>query len=243
MSKYSVEDIVSSQGRIKFHCQIGESGAYEKFECESFNLSCKCCGGNVFINDTPSSMDDILKVLQDAMFCHFFQNVLPNINEFLFDPDFDQNQIKQCENADHVKFLDALVSGKISDESILDIQRVHRAIFQRQTTQDVHPFVKMMCSILHNALPSNQTKEEIIRSYISSDYHCVLPSSKKRLQLDDAISDKVQRYIKYDDVLMKQMKSVTMIDWSNDDNFSLYHLIILINALVFQILTLLTVYI
>ena len=219
-SKYSVEDIVSSQGRIKFNCQIGESGAYEKFECESFNLSCKCCGGNVFINDTPSSMDDILKVLQDAMFCHFFKKVVPNINEYLFDPDFDQNQIKQCENADHVKFLDALVSGKISDESIFDIQRVHHAIFQRQTTQDVHPFVKMMCSILHNALPSQQTKKEIDISYICRDYHSVLPSSKTCLLLDDAISDKVQPNIKHDDELMKQMKNIIMIDWSRDEDFS-----------------------
>ena len=218
-SKYSVEDIVCSQGRIQFNCQIGENGAYERFECDSFKLCCKCCGGNVFKNDTPSGMDDILKVLPDAMFCHIFKEVVPNINQYLFDQDFDQNQIKQCGNADHVIFLDALVSGEISNEGILDILRVNRAIFQRRSTQDLHPFVKMMCSILHNALPSNQTKEEIIRSYISSDYHCVLPSSKKRLQLDDAISDKVQRYIKYDDVLMKQMKEITMIDWSNDDNF------------------------
>ena len=219
-SYYSVEDIASSQARIKFNCQIDEDGHYKKFECNSFVLSCKCCGCNVFTNiDTHSGMDDILKVLQDAMFCHFFKGVLPSINEYLFDTTFDNSLIKPCNNADHVQFLDALMPGKASDESIKNIQRVHHAIFQRQNTQDVHPFVKVMCSILYKALPSTQTKGEIDQTYMCTVTENILLPSQKCFHLYDAIPDKVQPGIKPDDALMKQLKFITMIDWSKNDDF------------------------
>lgn len=91
-STYSVEDIASGEACIKFHCPKNASGTYENFDCDSFVVSCKCCGNDLFTES--KSMGDVLKELQDAMFCHFFKSVLQNVNDLLFDQNFDHNHIK-----------------------------------------------------------------------------------------------------------------------------------------------------
>jgi hypothetical protein len=202
-SSYSVEDIASSQACIHFNCQKDGTGAYEELKYDSFGLSCTCCGSNIFTNDISSDMNDILKDLQDTMFCHFFKVKLTNINEYLFDQNFDHSRIKQCANVDHVKFLDALREN-LSEESIKDMNKVHHSIYQHVNKEELHPFVKLMCTVLRNELKTEQTRNEIGLTYIyeSESIQCILPSSKKCLLLDDA-TDKIQPGINHDSELMK----------------------------------------
>lgn len=109
-STYSVEDIAISEACIRFNCQKKDTGEYEKLNFDSFLVCCKCCGRDIFtINDNTSGMDEVLKVLPDVMFCHFFKGVLmSDVNEYLFYQNIDHSKIDQCDNVNHVKFLDAL---------------------------------------------------------------------------------------------------------------------------------------
>ena len=216
---WSIEDIACSEARIQFYCEKDINGAYKKCNCDSFVILCKCCGANIDTNGMSFDMNDTLKHLSDAMICHFFKGKLSNIDRYLFDRNFDHSQIVECNNVDHVKFLDAL-HVEVSKESMKDIDRVRNAIFQREYIQDndVHPFQKLMCTILHQNLPNMQTRKEINQGYIyQSELQAILPSSKNTLVLDDA-NDEFQPSINNDERLMLQLKFVTKFDWSLVDD-------------------------
>ena len=216
---WSIEDIACSEARIQFYCEKDTNGAYKKCNCDSFVILCKCCGANIYTNGMSFGMDDTLKDLSDAMICHFFNGKLSNIDRYLFDRKFDPRQIVECNNVDYVKFLDAL-HVEVSKESMKDIDRVRNAIFRREDIQDndVHPFEKLMCTILHQNLPNEQTRNEINQGCIyQSELQATSPSSKKTLRLDDA-NDEFQPSINLDEQLMKQMKYVTKVDWSSVDD-------------------------
>ena len=75
-----------------------------------------------------------------------------------------------------------------------------------------------MCTILHQNLPNEQTRNEINQGCIyQSELQATSPSSKKTLRLDDA-NDEFQPSINLDEQLMKQMKYVTKVDWSSVDD-------------------------
>ena len=219
---WSIEDIACSEARIQFYCEKDTNGAYKKCHCDSFVILCKCCGANIYTNGVSLDMDDLLNKLPDAMICHFFNGKLSNIDRYLFDPNFDPRQIVECNNVDYVKFLDAL-HVEVSEESMKDIDRVRNAIFQRKyiPDNDVHPFEKLMCTILHQNLPNEQTRNEINQGQIyQSELQATSPSSKNTLVLDDANGES-QPSINQDEQLMSQMKFVTKVDWSSvDDMFT-----------------------
>ena len=216
---WSIEDIACSEARIQFYCEKDINGAYKKCNCDSFVILCKCCGANIDTNGMSFDMNDTLKHLSDAMICHFFKGKLSNIDRYLFDQNFDPKQIVECNNVDYVKFLDAL-HVEVSKESMKDIDRVRNAIFRREyiPDNDVHPFEKLMCTILHQNLPSEQTRNEINQVEIyQSELQPTSPSSKKTLVLADA-NDEFQPSINNDERLMLQLKNVTKIDWSLVDD-------------------------
>ena len=216
---WSIEDIACSEACIQFYCEKDTNGAYEKCHCDSFVILCKCCGANIFTNGMSFDMNDTLKHLSDAMICHFFNGKLSNIDRYLFDRNFDPSQIVECNNVDYVKFLDAL-HVKVSEESMKDIDRVRNAIFRREYIRDndVHPFEKLMCTILHQNLPNEQTRNEINQVEIyQSELQATSPPSERTLVLDDA-NDEVQPSINQDEQLMLQMKYVTKVDWSSVDD-------------------------
>lgn len=90
---------------------------------------------------------------------------------------------------------------------------VHHAIFQRENKQDLHPFTKMMCTVLHNKLKSVQAKHEFDQYiYDSKDINTIPPPSKKSQILED-VTDKIQPGIDHDIELTKRTKFITAVDW------------------------------
>jgi hypothetical protein len=217
-SSYSVEDIATSQASIKFCCRK-VNDIYKPFDCDSFELHCKCCGKNVFTDDISRSMDEVLKLLPDAMFCHLFKKVLPpnKISDYLFDNDFDHSTIKTCEKIDYVNLLDAFAQRKQSKEYILDVKRVNNAIFQRNFGDANHPFMTLMCFALRKHM-SNQERNGVFKDVdMPTTTHVLLPPSKLSLDFID-IPDNLQPGVDPDTTLMSLLEIITKIDWKNDES-------------------------
>jgi hypothetical protein len=207
-SSYSVEDIGTSQASIKFCCRK-VNDIYKPFDCDSFELHCKCCGKNVFTDDISRSMDEVLKLLPDAMFCHLFKKVLPpnKISAYLFDNDFDHRTIKTCETIDYVKLLDAFAQRKQSKSYILDVKRVNNAIFHRNFGDADHPFMTLMCFALCNKMSPQESSGPFDDVDIPTTTHVLFPPSKLNLDFID-ITDNLQPGVVPDTTLMTHLAKI-----------------------------------
>ena len=217
-SSYSVEDIATSKASIKFCCRK-VNDIYKPFDCNSFELHCKCCGENVFTEKISLNMNEVLEILSDAMFCHLFKKILPTneISAYLFDNDFDPGTIKTCEKIDYVKLLVAFAQRKQSKEYILDVKRVNNAIFQRNFGDANHPFMTLVCFALRKHM-SNQERNGVFKDVdMPTTTHVLLPPSKLSLDFID-IPDNLQPGVDPDTTLMSLLEIITKIDWKNDES-------------------------
>ena len=162
-------------------------------------------------------MDEVLKLIPDAMLCRVFKKVLPpnDISAYLFDNDFDHGNIKNCEKNDYVKLLDAFAQRQQSKEYILDVRRVNKTLFHRDIGNDLHPFMKLMSCALRNEFTNTESYGVFDQIDIPTTT-LSLPPSKRYFEFID-MKDNLQPGVDPDTTLMSHLANIMMIDWKNDE--------------------------
>ena len=141
----------------------------------------------------------------NAMCVHLAPVLGEDVKEYLFNRNFDCNNVKHCEDIDQVIFLDALIHKKTT-ESSKDLNRVNHAIFKcKLDAKEVpcHPFAKLMHYKLQEKLTPQEQNELNDELVLPTYTHHLDPPSGLTLELDDA--DEVRPGVDPDSCLMSHL--------------------------------------
>jgi hypothetical protein len=184
-----------------------------------------------------------MEYLPDAMFYHTLSNVIgaDRIKNYLFDKNFDCSNVLPCTKVDHVIFHDALVYAQRqkfkSDNHTYqkDLRSLNDSVFPIRQDK-IHPLERLMLYKLYNLLnlqeqeqlPSLlETKEDDVLPFdtLKSNYQEEPPPSQNYMQLQDVEEKHLHPGVDLDSNLMSEMKTITKIDWQNDESFEICNLL------------------